>query len=621
MKQIVLSFLLLLALAGCRTNTAQKTWTLLSPDGRIRMDIFLAPVPGDTTAGSGNILQYRVQADGRQVIAASRLGLFLRGGDGNLAGDLQWTASDSARIDETYELPSGKKRIYTNRGNELTLTFHNRYRRAISVILRAYNDGAAFRYRLPGQDSGTIVREASGFTIPAQSRAWAQPVGGDDCHETEFVTGLSGPGLLGGQDIWYPLLYNTPDSSHWVLLTEAAVYGSYCGSHLCYSGGTYQVALHDTSVSSSRPWETPWRVAIIGSTPAPVIESSLVENLNPPTEAKDISWIRPGRSSWTWWYAGEPNGAPGKIDPDEWKRFAREMGWEYGCSEHEMWWDWSGHWEGRQSQWEKFLQQGPLGEVLDADLARCSRQGILIHKCDFMDSDSQERMQDYDAIAAACMKNHLLLNWHGARLPGGERRRWPNMIGYEGIRGAEYYKWSGGPGLFHRLTIPFTRNVVGPMDFTGVTFGFPADGKRNNTDAAELAIAMLYENGIQYWGAPPREYRKRPAAMSFLKKCPAAWEQTRYMDGYPGSYICLARQQRNSSTWFIGAMVNNAVAQKKSISFSFLPPGNRYELELHRDGKNAGEIITEKRIVSSDTTLSVALLPNGGYCGVLEQLK
>ncbi len=613
---IILLSIIVIVFEECSLKP-EKKWIIKSPNGNISASISFE-IARESSPEKVMILNYRAAIGNNNVIDDSPLGVRMNGEDGNLIENLIFIKEKTTVINESYILPSGKKRVYENKCNELVLTFKNSSGQKMEVVFRAYNDGIAYRYRIPGKGTRIITGEASSFNIPDNSRAWGQPVNEGNCHESQYESGIVGKDFLTDKHPWFPVLFTPPANDFWVLLTEAAVYGEYCGSHFEFINGIYKVVLHDSSVTSSLPWVTPWRVAVIGKTLAPIIETNLIENLNPPSVIQDMSWIKPGRTSWTWWYAGEPNPSE-VVDKNEWDKFAiEEMGWEYGCGRKQMWYDWAGNWINSYSYRKRFLESGSLEKLLDQDLKKDSEEGIVILKCDFIDSDSQERMKDYDLIAQTCLKYKIMLNWHGARLPGVERRRLPNMVGCEAVWGAEYYKWSHGPEIFHRLTLPFTRNVVGPMDFTCVTFGGVAEGKRKNSDAAELAIAMLYENGIQYWGAPPKEYRKRPAAMSFLKKCPAAWETTRFVDGYPGEYVCLARQMLKENIWFIGAMANLKKDDVKTVSFSFLPGSRKYELELHSDGKTCADIVTRKIPVTSESSISINILSNGGFCGILK---
>jgi alpha-glucosidase len=165
-------------------------------------------------------------------------------------------------------------------------------------VFRTYNDGIAYRYRILGKGIGIITGEASSFNIPGNSRAWGQPVNEGNCHESQYESGIVGKDFLTDKHPWFPILFTSSTNDFWVLLTEAAVYGDYCASHVEYENGMYKVVLHDSSVTSSLPWETPWRVAVIGKTLAPIIEINLVENLNPPSVIRDMSWIRPGRTDY-----------------------------------------------------------------------------------------------------------------------------------------------------------------------------------------------------------------------------------------------------------------------------------------------------------------------------------
>jgi len=333
-----------------------------------------------------------------------------------------------------------------------------------------------------------------------------------------------------------------------------------------------------------------------------------------------MSWIKPGRTSWTWWYEEFTKANKSQmavtypVDRQAWDEFfANEMGWEYGLGRGEFGYDWTGKYRGFSDR-ERLLTLGPnLEAALDADLAQREASGMKWNKCDFMDSDSQERMRDYDLIARMCAKHKIMLNWHGAAVPRGQRRRWPNLIGYEGVLGEEFYILYQGPTLLHRLCLPFTRNVVGPMDFTPVDFS-TIDSKRQNTDAAELSLAVLYENGLAYWGDAPQVYRSIPAAMSFLKKCPAAWDETRFVDGYPGEFVVLAR--RKGDTWFVGGM-QNGPERTVSVPLGFLDRRAAYQLELHHDGTDKHEIKTETQPVKTNDKLKVRLLENGGFCGVI----
>ena len=631
-----------LAVAAVSVQGAD-VWKVSSPNGEVTANI---------QQQADKSLTFSVRLGDRPVVEDSPLGLFIQfvinTGRGLWANDkigdfskgLTFIKEDKSTINETYRLPSGKKSTYVNHCNELALTFRNSGDVLMVLSVRAYDDGMAYRYafpttkKLPAATYTQITKEYSAFKIPMGSKGWNQPW--EYCGESLYRKGEVGKDFM--DDVGFPALFQTPKND-WVLLTEAAVYGNYCACRLeGKPGGVFKVCLYkenngagkarELPVSNNLPFETPWRVAIVGKTLAPIVETNIVENLNPPSEFSDWSWIKPGRTSWPWWYdefikankskmaviypiGANPESPEFCRGRDEFA--ANEMGWEYGCGRHQMYYDWTGKYRGFSDR-ERLLTLGPnLEAALDADLAAAEANGITINKDDFMDSDSQERMREYDAISKISAKHKIMMNWHGAALPRGQRRRWPNLIGYEGVEGAEYYIWSQGPTLLHRLCLPFTRNVVGPMDFTGVDFS-TIDEKRQNTDAAEISEAVLYENGISYWGDAPEIYRSIPAAMSFLKKCPTAWDETRFVDGYPGEYVVLAR--RKGDTWFIGGM-QNGPARTVTVPLGFLDRRSAYQLELHHDGGDKHEIKTETQSVKANTELKIRLLENGGFCGVI----
>jgi hypothetical protein len=266
------------------------------------------------------------------------------------------------------------------------------------------------------------------------------------------------------------------------------------------------------------------------------------------------------------------------------------------------------------------IKKSPRSDIEEVLRAR-SDWGVRALKCDFLASDSQGMMKYYDWLAETCAKHKQMLNWHGCTLPRGQRRRWPHMISYEAVKGAEWYKdfphlkSTPPPTPTHNCTLPFTRNVVGPMDYMPVIFSGPAARPRRQTsNAHELALSVMFECGFQHWCDEPDSYRAIPAAISYLKKVPAAWDDTKFINGYPGQYACLAR--RKADDWFLAGIAAGD-AHQVSVSLSFLTPGETYRLTLHTDGRGKDDIVTKKVEVTNETTLAVELSQDGGFCGHL----
>lgn len=630
--QVVIAFFPV-AVVVANAATAPPEWSVSSPGGNIMVTVVKEGV-GDLF--EPNALSYTVKLNGKLVLLKSPLGVAML--DGDFVNGLTFLSQAEKEINETYPMPSGKKSLHINHCNELRLSFRNVQGGPMDVYFRAYDDGMAYRYSFPGKgEKKFITGEASGFAIPRGSKAWLMPWANN---YEEFYLQPSSPlsqgmrkpmpepvGWHSGEVAYaVPALFQLPNNGPWVLLTEAAVYGDYCASRLAgkhRDQGIFQMMLDPDpgTVTSTLPWNTPWRVAIIGETPGPIIESTMVDNLNPPSEIADLSWIQPYRATWTWLW--KPVVSSENLSP-VFNAFAQEMGWE--------------NFRG--------VGVGPMysllsvsDEEIEARIAKGAAAGGRLAMIDFMDSDSQSRMRDYDRLCRITLKYKVMVAFHGATCPRGQRRRWPHIIGYEAVRGEEYYKANrednGGdwiappPTPTHEATLPFIRNVVGPMDYTDGLFSGPgAHPKRTNTNAHELALSVMFENGIKRWGDHPDSYRKIPAAISYLKIVPAGWDDTKFIAGYPGEYCALAR--RKGKDWFLAmvdggaprSVVNGMPVQSTKpdpstipYALKFLDPGVEYTLTLHRDGNDWDTIVTETRTVTNQTVLTVPTLPGGGFCG------
>jgi alpha-glucosidase len=429
----------------------------------------------------------------------------------------------------------------------------------------------------------------------------------------DFVTGQLGRGGIeeyekyGRTDeIAFPVLYETPGGD-WVLLSEAAVYDQYCGSHLAGKQrheGLFEIVFYQHgTVTSPLPLETPWRAAVVGETLGPIVASVLIDNLNPPNELGSLVWIRPGKSINTWMTA-----APSEAYP-EFTAMAKELGWEFNGGEDGLR---SSGVDMRDYLGLSYAESmGKIGEIVQ----RAASRGAVTFFCDYVNGDSQEHMRFCDAVVRLCAEHRMSVVFHGATIPRGQRRQFPNILGVEAVRGEEYFKEfsSRYPTPAHFCTLPFSRNVIGPMDVTGVVFDGPLDRPmRKFTNAAELATSLLFETGIQHWGTTPSYARKYPPIMDFLAKVPVTFDNTAYVDGYPGEYACLAR--RKGTAWYIGAITAGS-GRTLQVPLEFLTPEYDYDMVLYRDGVGIDAIETERRTVTSKTVLAIETLEHGGFCG------
>jgi hypothetical protein len=639
--------LLVLGAAGCadkKESGDAAEWSVTSPDQAVRAVVSFAD-------GNSGRLQYRVflNKNGREteVVGASPLGIIRQDQAFDSALVLE-EASQPKTIDENYTLAVGKRLDNRNHANEVTLAFKNAGNGRLNLVFRAYNDGVAFRYAFPGEDKKpyTVTRELTGFQLPAGGTGWLQPYDTAStytpAYEKYFLNdvkvGTASPLAPG----WcFPALF-TADSS-WVLLTEAGLQGNYFGAHLAAEapGGLYTVRQPEEgeglgtgsiNATSTLPWEMPWRVIITGNSLRTIVESNLVHHLNPPSQIADASWVKPGRSSWSWW----SDNASSK-DFNKLKTFvdlAADMGWEYSLVDA----NWNimtgGNLEGLAKYangkgvgllaW--YNSGGPHNQVTEqprdimfdpqrrkTEMQKLQQMGVKGIKVDFFQSDKQPVIQEYFDILKDAADHQIMVNFHGCTIPRGWSRTWPNLVSMESVRGAESYIFAADypeGTLLHNAILPFTRNVIGPMDYTPATFSnqkYP----HLTTYAYELALPVVFESGITHLADRVAAYQGLPAApKQFLKDVPAAWDETRFLSGYPGDDVVLAR--RRGDVWYVGGINGEKKAKTLPVDLSFLKDGD-YQATVIADGKDAKSFASTTRSVTRTAKETVQVLPLGGF--------
>jgi alpha-glucosidase len=593
-----------------------QTWTVFSPDSSLRIET-KQDIISSIASGQKNCY-FRVLLGEQTVVDWSPVGV--KTSDQDFITDLSFVKQSQMTIDETYPLPSGKRSLYHNNCKELVLTFTNKNDRQVAFYFRAYNEAAAIRSELMGSGSAQVSAEVTGFAFATGSIGWGHKPNDDEATYDQFSAGNS------ASSYGIPVLFKTP-SNAWALVTEAAVYGDYTGCHFASktaSKNVFQVAYPNGqgAISGSLPWKLPWRVVIVGNTPGPIIESSVVENLNPPCELSDISWIKSGRSMWSWLSQNTGDMAQQKRYVD----YASQMGWElnliddgfnrsgvaevcqYGSQRNvgnELWYNYTE--VNTQSKQSSIFQQ-------------CRSWGLKSLKIDFIYGGdginyNNNIMKWYDMCTKSLADNKLMVTYHGCTVPRGQRRRWPNIMTMEGVKG---YEWIGRgyPALSHNCMLPFTRNVIGPMDHTPVllTLGQLTNGSgstRTSTDAHEVALSVVYESGIQHFADRPEGY-SGCIGNNFLKTVPSAWDDVRFIDGYPGQSCILARRKGND--WYVAGI--SAVAAKTMIvPLSFIKPGS-YTVDIYKDTTGSSKYTMSKQTVTinQSTPLSLWVNTNGGFC-------
>ncbi|MFI1395915.1 glycoside hydrolase family 97 catalytic domain-containing protein [Streptomyces sp. NPDC020681] len=581
------------------TERKDGAWTV-TQQAAAKQDRLTADVRLD---GSRGTLSLSVRSGGTTVLESAPLGIVTTAAD--LTSGLRLRGRQTQEITERYDTMTGKERRRSTRMTQTRFSFTGQNDARLDLLVRVSDDGVAYRYVLPEQGEVTVLREASAFQLPAASPAWLMPYTPNyERPHTETTAAAAPAGNFG-----YPSLFQV--GAKYVLLTESDVDGRYAGSHLVHQAGTgrYEVALADERITSAGPLATPWRTAVIGDLAA-VTGSTLVDDLASPSRIKDTSWIRPGRVAWSW-LAGFGAAQRSLETQQRFVDYSAAHGWEYTLVD-DGWktTDW-------MPQLITYAQQRGVKVLLwmhwsDLDTA-AEREAILPKvkgwgatglKIDFMDSDSQARFRWYDDILEATAQQKLLVNFHGSTIPHGIQRTWPHVMTMEAVYGAE----QGNVSIRDVATLPFTRNVVGSMDFTPMGFQF---GTRNTSEAAELALSVVYESGFQNFAGSVQAYRDRPQLERFLEQVPTVWDESRLLSGHPGDGATFAR--RHGDRWFLGSVTAGA-AETQRVPLDFLG-GGRWRVDVVRDGQ--GGLVRESQVVDRRDTLSVPTVQNGGFAALV----
>jgi len=641
----VLFLLILLALPF---YIMPQSYNVASPSGKIGVSV-----------NNNDRLTYRVAYNNNDVIGESDLG-FEFAGESPLMFDFEIFSSNRNTVHDTWKpVVKSKHEVIINSYNEISLVLREKTgaMRQLTFELRVYDDGIAFRYILPrGAFIGDrrITRELTTFAIPGDPDSWVVEYGGySSSNESEFIArklSYVNEKTIAG----LPFLMDYGNNM-WVAITEAKI-RNYPAFYLGTNGTksvltTRLVPLPGENedgikARSSDDITTPWRVVMIGETPGRLIESEIIQNLNDPCAIEDPSWIKPGMSAWDHWWSGEV-----KMEMPVIKQYidlASEMGWPYMLVD----WQWYGKFNDPAADITKWAPQIDMTEIISyaaskkvkiivwlysSDVNRnsaykkafplYSEWGVAGVKIDFMDRDDQYMVNWYHDIIKCAAGNRLLVDFHGAYKPDGIIRTWPNMITREGVMGNEYYKFSDKMSPEHNVKLAFTRMLAGQMDYTpGAFLNVTRANFRQqvpalvwNTRAAELSKFVVYESPLTVVCDHPDNIRNKPGA-DFLKLVPTTWDDTRFLGGYPGRYVAIAR--RNRDIWYVGAM-NNSEAKEITFETSFLAPG-KWEVEVWADTKNSAKEPNELRKITLKITagekIKVGMALNGGWVGIARKV-
>lgn len=666
MNRFIVAALAVCGIAAGVVNA--KEYTLSSPDGHLRL-----------TVDAGKRLTWSLMHDSTTVIAPSPISLSIS--DGKVLGASPRVKKVSTRkVDTSFATPFYKKSEVKDVYNELTLRLSD----GLSVIFRAYDDGAAYRLSLDGKGARRVTSEEAVFNFAGDYKAFIPYV--NDLRDADYPYSYSFESYYDESPISemyadslaiVPLLVELPHGKK-ALIMEGDVEG-YPGMFLVKGknansiearfapeplsekiGGFSELNLIPVETAPyiaklEGPVTLPWRAVTVVTSDSQLADSDMAQRLASPSRIADASWIKPGKVAWDWWNNWNVTGVdfPAGINTPTYKYyidFAAENGLEYIIVD-----------EG----WSLESLMSPVEGIDIAELARYGKEkgvgvilwarwrdvdkemdvafphyaglGIAGFKVDFFDRDDRRVIESMTRIADAAARNRLLLDLHGMKATGIQRI-YPNVVNFEGVKGLENYKWlpvvDGKPGvdvMRYDVTAPFIRMAAGPMDYTpgAMTNAAPGNYRSINdtpmsfgTRAHQLAMYVVYEAPLQMLADSPGAYRSNPESLRFISAIPTVFDETRVLAGEVGEYIAVAR--RKGDTWYVGALTSLTPRDLK-IPLSFLAPGGTYNAVTMSDGvnvnRNGADCRREERRVTSCSELDAAMASGGGFAAIITPTK
>ena len=626
--------------------------TFNSPDGKMVV----------TVSDEGGKPSYCVSYNGVEFIQDSPLGLKTNIGDFTQGMNLKDGDVIVKQIDEDYTVPTIKQRRANYLANEVTYTFEKEGKVIFDVVFSIGNNDVAFKYRMYPQRqtlSCIVESESTGFMMPQGTTTFlcpqVKPMGGFARTYPSYETGYTLDEPVGkngwGEGYTFPCLFKNNDKG-WILISETGVSSAYCASRLMgHKDGLYTIGYPQPEENNGNgtvapgiplPGETPWRTITIGETLAPIVETTVPFDLVKPLYEPSQEYVY-GRGSWSWII-----GMDGATNYDEQKRyidFSAAMGYEsilidalwdtqigrerikelaeYGAKKGVgiyLWYNSNGYWND--------APQGPRG-IMDNTIARRKEMkwmqsiGIRGIKVDFFGGDKQVTMKLYEDILADANDYGILCIFHGCTLPRGWERMYPNYASSEAVLASENLHFSQGNcdnEAFNACIHPFIRNVVGSMDFGGSTLNKfynanngPRGSKRKTSDVFALATAVLFQSPVQHFAMAPNNLTDAPEwAINFMKQVPTLWDEVRFIDGYPGKYVLMAR--RHGNKWFVVAINGQKETLKLKLKLPMFAAGET--VQYYSDDKDLNGSLKPLKInKKQEVTLTIPF--NGGV--VLEQ--
>lgn len=623
-------------------NAEEKTFT--SPDGQVQVTI-------NDENGTPN---YSVKYASSEFLKSSPLGLHTNIGD--YSKNLSMTAFDTKKVEDHYDLRNIKQSHVDYEATEAVASFTQNGKKVMDVIFRVSNRDVAYRYHIykKGDTKVCVINEeASGFSLPEGTTTFlcpqSKPMGGFARTSPSYETSYTLDDSMGkngwGEGYSFPCLFKIPDKG-WALISETGVDGRYVASRLLnVKDGLYRIGFPQqgecngwgsTSASVSLPFDTPWRTITVGTTLANIVETTVPFDLVSPKYKASQEYVY-GKGSWSWII-----GMDSSCNYDEQKRyidFSAAMGYQtvlidalwdvqigydkmeelarYGKSKGVglfLWYNSNGNWND--------APQSPLGKMNDSHIRRqemawMKKAGIKGIKVDFFGGDKQNMMQLYEDILADANDYGIMVIFHGCTLPRGWERMFPSYVASEAVLASENLHFSQGScdaEAMNACIHPFVRNTVGSMDFGGSTLNkyYNADNKRGSqrrtSDVCALSTAVLFQSCVQHFALAPNNLTDAPSwAVDFMKNVPTTWDEVKFVDGYPGKYVIIAR--RSGNTWYVAGVNAEKTALTKKITLPMLNAGAT--AKMYSDDAQLNGSVKEVKI-NKKKQMTVTIPCNGG---------
>ena len=638
----------ILAISLSLNSLAAQDVVVKGPDEKLQLVVF---VQDEETPC------YSVTYNGKAMLEKSPLGISTNIGDFTKA--LKLSGHSVEVIDTVYHQTRIKTSQIHYRANELTCNLENAQGQKIGIVFRVSNNDVAFRYTLPrqgGKGSVTVNHEQTGFRFPRQTTTFLCPQSDamigwkrtKPSYEEEYKADAPmSERSQYGHGYTFPCLFRIGDAG-WVLVSETGVDSRYCGSRLSdvSEGNLYTVAFPMPEENNGNgtvapafalPGATPWRTITVGETLKPIVETTVPwDVVNPLYETKHD--YRFGRGTWSWilWQDGSIN----YDDQMRYIDFAAAMGYEYALIDNLwdtnigrermkslidyargkgvelfLWYSSSGYWND--------IEQGPINHMDNAIIRKremkwLQSQGVKGIKVDFIGSDKQVTMQLYEDILADANDYGLLVIFHGCTIPRGWERMYPNYAASEAVLASENMNFSQGScdaEAFNACIHPFVRNTIGSMDFGGSTLNkyynadnAPRGSRRMTSDVFALATAVLFQSPVQHFALAPNNLTDAPEwAIGFMKEVPTTWDEVRFIDGYPGKYVVMAR--RHGDKWYVAGVNAQKETVKLKIALPMFMPGD--QVRVFTDNEELQGNVKQIK-VNKKQELQLAIPCNGG---------